>query len=159
MLAMGVLNPESGAEGPLELQTLWTPSCPREKQTIVPKVKLHCHPVFCPVLNMDFGGISGERLSLLTRITGHLLDYSAPLVGLAFHFADNSHIHFGRQGLMEVSHFIDGPAGERIVRVTSEGSSRRGIVCLKVRRTCLVYKPQFSSLLTLASLDVHQPGK
>ncbi|KAB8242493.1 hypothetical protein BDV35DRAFT_400075 [Aspergillus flavus] len=83
-------------------------------------------------LVMDFGGNHGQTLAHLTRIVAHIQEYSAPIVGLTFYFDNQKNMHFGRQGRMEMSSFIDGPAGERVVSITYERASTScGIVTLQ----------------------------
>lgn len=87
---------------------------------------------FNPTLNLDFGGSHGERLPRLTRIVAHLYDRLVPFVGLTFYFEDEV-LHFGRQGSMEASSFIDGPREELISSVRSEKSVKSGkVVSLRV---------------------------
>ncbi|KAE8132710.1 hypothetical protein BDV38DRAFT_274913 [Aspergillus pseudotamarii] len=87
---------------------------------------------FNVMLVMDFGGNHGQNLAHLTRIVAHIQEYSAPIVGLTFYFDNQDSMHFGRQGRMEVSSFIDGPAGERVVSITYErAATPRGIVSLQ----------------------------
>lgn len=104
----------------LDPQPLWTPSYPRETVALIPKPKEY-HS-FGPILNLDFGGPNGERLGKLTRIVMHLHSRLSPFVGVTFYFNDDTCIHFGRQGAMEISSFIDGPGGELISSVMVEKS-------------------------------------
>ncbi|PIG90058.1 hypothetical protein AARAC_011762 [Aspergillus arachidicola] len=88
---------------------------------------------FNAMLVMDFGGNHGQNLAHLTRIVAHIQEYSAPIVGLTFYFDNQKNMQFGRQGRMEVSSFIDGPAGERVVSITYERvSTSCGIVTLQI---------------------------
>ncbi|PYI09436.1 hypothetical protein BO78DRAFT_308434 [Aspergillus sclerotiicarbonarius CBS 121057] len=89
------------------------------------------YQTFNRFLNINFGGVHGRRLTHLTRIVGHMFTSQAPLVGLSFYYDQQDPLHFGRQGMTEVSFIIDGPTGERIERVTYEqASTSQGIVTL-----------------------------
>ncbi|KAL3462113.1 hypothetical protein BJX64DRAFT_299742 [Aspergillus heterothallicus] len=93
---------------------------------------------FDPVLNLDFGGPSGERLAFLTRIVIHILE-TAPIVGFTFYYLgdDHSPLHFGRHGPMQVSLLIDGPGGEFISSVVVEKTTDDGRVDILRMRTNL----------------------
>lgn len=68
---------------------------------------------FEPLVDIDFGGLQGERLGSLTRIVAHMVAKSQPITGLEFFYLDGS-IMFGCRGHCEISFLIDGPGGERI---------------------------------------------
>lgn len=138
MTSLGVTEGGGSLDGiitdRLAAQSLWTPSYPRETATLVPKPKAqyHCHDFDPTLLNLDFGGPNGERLGKLTRIVMHVHNRLSPFVGATFYFNDETFIHFGRQGLMEISSFIDGPGGELISSVMVEKSveNDRVVSCL-----------------------------
>ncbi|KAL2867742.1 uncharacterized protein BJX67DRAFT_387638 [Aspergillus lucknowensis] len=116
IVAFGIIEGSTSAAGMAHqwpAQAMWMPSYPRETVSLVPQPQPKFHH-FNPVLNVNFGGPHGEMIPRLTRIVTHLLDIRAPIVGLSFYRDDQSHIHFGKQGSMEVSSFIDGPGGEVI---------------------------------------------
>ncbi|KAL5335604.1 hypothetical protein BJX70DRAFT_374603 [Aspergillus crustosus] len=132
IVALGVMDGSdiSSATSPqLRPQVTWTPSYPRAAVSFTPHVQAY-HNGFRPVLNLDFGGSHGEQLPKLTRIVTHVLNSRAPIVGLTFHLDNNSPVHFGRQGLMEISSFIDGPGGEYISSIVIERSTAESRILL-----------------------------
>ncbi|PWY82080.1 hypothetical protein BO70DRAFT_314743 [Aspergillus heteromorphus CBS 117.55] len=85
-------------------------------------------------LNVDFGGVCGQRLPHLTRVVAHMLIQSAPIIGLQFYYDDQQPLKFGGQGLIEISFLVDGPGGERITSATFEQASTvHGIVSLQLQ--------------------------
>ncbi|KAL2822775.1 hypothetical protein BDW59DRAFT_149120 [Aspergillus cavernicola] len=141
IIALGITegsDPVSGIANSLTSQPIWTPSYPRETVSLVPHLQSQPRlQTFNPVLNLDFGGPNGERLPRLTRIVTHMLNKLAPIVGLTFYLNDQSYIHFGQQGSMEVSSFVDGPGGEFISSVIVEKSPKNGQILLYRMRTNL----------------------
>ncbi|KAL4811071.1 hypothetical protein BDV18DRAFT_5054 [Aspergillus unguis] len=126
IIALGIIE----TDGPIQnlahclvSQPLWTPAYPRETATIrAAQLSTSHNNKFRPILNLDFGGLNGEGLAGLTRIVAHVSENSAPFVGFTFYFVDQSYIHYGLQGSVQVSGLIDGPGGELISSVRIEKS-------------------------------------
>lgn len=81
------------------------------------------------VLNMNFGGPSGEKLSHINRVAALYDIESQAFRGFAFYYNDNKQELFGFQNkspersalseCIEQSFVLDGPGGERITSVNS----------------------------------------
>ncbi|RDW93995.1 uncharacterized protein DSM5745_01317 [Aspergillus mulundensis] len=125
MIALGVTegSSEVGFDKPFVSQPVWTPTYPRKTVALAPEPWNPRPDTSSPILNIDFGGPTGERLTRLTRIVSHMVDKSSPFVGLSFYLDDQSFFHFGQRGSMEVSSFIDGPGGELISSIIVERSA------------------------------------
>ncbi|KAE8332206.1 hypothetical protein BDV39DRAFT_217227 [Aspergillus sergii] len=120
MLDLAILREAGARLEDVPLQPLWTPVCPRGPLT--PALQHSSRGSFNAMLVMEFGGNRGQNLAHLTRIVAHIQEYSAPIVECPFW-----------PSRMEVSSFIDGPAGERMVSITYERASTScGIVTLQI---------------------------
>ncbi|KAE8375394.1 hypothetical protein BDV26DRAFT_295046 [Aspergillus bertholletiae] len=100
MVGLAILGESSARLEDVPMQPLWTPCCPRGPLT--PAMKYFPRGSFNALLNMDFG-IHGQNLAHLTRIVAHIQEYSAPFISLTFYFDNQSKMHFGRRGRMEIS--------------------------------------------------------
>jgi hypothetical protein len=79
---------------------------------------------------MNFGGLSGEYLQLITRVATLHDPLTMTLRGFAFFYKDNTHRRFGFENAgnaaerlsacLEQSFALDGPGGERITSLTSQ---------------------------------------
>ena len=136
MVALGINDEASYSATPPQYarpQPIWTPCCPRETSILLPEPQAPGYQSFNRILNIDFGGSYGSRLGHLTRIVAHMLTAQSPIVGLTFYYDRLDPMHFGRQGMTEVSFLVDGPSGERLRSVTVDrASTSQGIVALKV---------------------------
>ncbi|KAE8150641.1 hypothetical protein BDV25DRAFT_139639 [Aspergillus avenaceus] len=117
LISLGISQHNHMKRGLWKPQHLWTPRIPVKMSTLLPDITTPPGQVFRPTLLMDFGGMHGQMLPRLTRIVAHVHDYLAPIVGLTFVYCDETKSHFGRQGLMEIASFINGPAGERVIGI------------------------------------------
>ncbi|PWY71256.1 hypothetical protein BO83DRAFT_417870 [Aspergillus eucalypticola CBS 122712] len=134
LVALGINDEASpDAAPPARPQPIWTPYCPRDTSILLPQPQFPGYQSFNRILNIDFGGTYGQRLGHLTRIVAHMLTAQSPIVGLSFYYDRLDPMHFGRQGMTEVSFLIDGPSGERIRSVTVDrASTSQGVVALKM---------------------------
>lgn len=127
-------------------QPLWTPNYPK-KQPFVQIPEALQYQTYNPILNIDFGGTSGEKLSKLMRIVAHMGDKTAPFVGLMFDINGEDCIMYGKRGRTEVSFVIDGAGGERISKVMYEqASTSLGIWSLDVRHAHANYQNLLAKL-------------
>lgn len=71
-----------------------------------------------PLVNIDFGGADGQLLCCLVRISIIFrLDWGC-IMGMEFHYNNNQPSRlYGRTGGVEKTFPIDGPGGERIIRI------------------------------------------
>ncbi|KAL4910813.1 hypothetical protein BDW74DRAFT_172276 [Aspergillus multicolor] len=147
MIALGMAEDSSevGFSTPFVSQPTWTPTYPRRTVTLAPEPQNPRPDTSSPILNIDFGGPGGERLTRLTRIVAHMLDKFAPFVGLSFYFNDQGFIHFGRKGSMEVSSLIKGPGGQLISNVIIRRSTKDDRVLSQWIRTNHGHELIFSS--------------
>lgn len=96
-------------------------------------------------VSMNFGGSDGARLSSLSRIVAYHDDLGDCIRGFAFHFVDGTREKYGTTDIMdsaarrwtcvEETVAIDGPGGERIIRL-EYGLKNKGLnsyaKCVKV---------------------------
>lgn len=108
--------------GEFEIQQVWTPRCPRET-CLIPDISNLPYQVYNPILNMDFGGTTGNKLGKITRIAAHMEDITAAFVGFTFDYDGDTSTLYGRQGRIEVSFVLNALEGERITVVTYEQAS------------------------------------
>jgi hypothetical protein len=123
MFGLGVVDasvPETEIRHVLKPQPVWPPSHPRETVALLPQPRISPPRTFSPFLNIDFGGLYGERLVHLVKMVAHLSKNSAATVGLSFYFNNQRAINFGNRGRKRVHTLIDGPEGERISAIKFE---------------------------------------
>ncbi|RSL49429.1 hypothetical protein CEP54_012455 [Fusarium duplospermum] len=108
----------------------WHPAKPNQRGTStfleMPNVKLQ-RSISTLALNMNFGGTDGSRLSRLNRIVAFHDDCGGHFRGFAFFYKDGSGEAFGMKEIintankrwtcLEQSIAVDGPGGERIVKL------------------------------------------
>ncbi|KAK2764947.1 hypothetical protein FQN54_008646 [Arachnomyces sp. PD_36] len=96
---------------------LWVPSIPTNKKLAFSTLEPYkYHRAFDPLVNIDFGGRDGTLLPSLTRIVVHMIPNKSYIIGIDIFYTDRG-VRFGRGDGTEISFFIDGPGGERIVGV------------------------------------------
>ena len=142
------------------MATLWNPKCPLQNGTVKlpashldkPKGVSGDGSSFC--LNIDFGGCSGAKLSLLNRITATLDRSPGLFKGFGFSYDDGTDEFFGtrsaiqnassRRACVEISFPISGRNGELVteigVRTRSSGSNARVgavVVCPRASIHCV----------------------
>ncbi|KAL3496308.1 hypothetical protein BJX62DRAFT_251134 [Aspergillus germanicus] len=72
---------------------------------------------FEPVLNIDFGGQAGSRLTKVTRFVSYMASRPVPLCRTGGWLLDGEPMLFGSKVGCTIPFFIDGAGGERIVQV------------------------------------------
>ena len=132
MVGMGIDDSPSCSppSQPPQLEPIWTPCPPRAGPRLLPGLQALSSQVFNRFLNIDFGGERGEKLAHLSRVVAHISKPQCPILGLSFYFVGLEPLHFGRQGMIEMSFLIDGPKGERIQGVAYD---RRSDVVVALR--------------------------
>ncbi|KAK2757006.1 hypothetical protein FQN54_004974 [Arachnomyces sp. PD_36] len=97
---------------------LWYNGAPTSQELTIGSVEPHLEtPFFDPFVNIGFGGLHGELLSLITRMVVHMGTNYHPVLGFEFVYLNRT-LRFGSiGGETELSVLIDGPGGERITGV------------------------------------------
>ncbi|KAL5356595.1 hypothetical protein BJX96DRAFT_171757 [Aspergillus floccosus] len=97
---------------------LWLPDVPRRKHVFLNGLKPKTAPRgLLAQLDIDFGGPQGSLLGLLTRMVVYVSTSPCPITGMVFFYTDGSTRSFGIRGQSEISFYVDGPGGERILEV------------------------------------------
>lgn len=124
---------------------LWKPGPPDYQEiTLTPRVPLIPSGPFDPLISIDFGGLDGGKLNLLTGLTVYMISNRSPIVGLGFIYGDGTLV-FGLQSSVGISLMIDGPGGERIASI--------GVVTDDAETTILGLQVGFPE--TLQNLETH----
>ena len=132
--ASNEVSKEQPSTWPSALVGLWKPSPPADCVSLL-NSPIPVDQVFRCMLNMNFGGVRGEKLCDLARVVVHMDSPRAFVSGIAFEYRTMSSMHYGRQGAMESSFLVDGPGGERIVRaVVDTGPEGRGEFSIQVKK-------------------------
>ncbi|EAU31454.1 predicted protein [Aspergillus terreus NIH2624] len=97
--------------------TLWVPDVPRHKRIFSELTPNHLPRSTFALLDIDFGGLQGSLLGLLTRMVVFVSTSPCPIAGMEFFYTDGSTRSFGMRGQSEISFYLDGPGGERISEV------------------------------------------
>lgn len=139
---------------------LWTPSVPSRQTSIQVFPKNTISEKFQPLLNVDFGGTDGSRLSSLTRVVAHMNRLPYLIRGLEFFYSDSRRsTSYGSTNLLERSFFVDGAGGERIneakVQLSADLKYPDRIQSLEVCKVSLT-SPIWYKFLTTYSMA---PGK
>ncbi|KAL2857871.1 hypothetical protein BJY01DRAFT_116469 [Aspergillus pseudoustus] len=139
MVGLGVIKPNVMAteiEDALDPQPVWTPSHPRKDVILLPQLQVSPPWAFNPFLNMEFGGLHGERLAHLVKITAYINEDSSTAIGLSFYFDHKKAILFGNKSKKWISTPVDGPGDERISGIKFEKQEEHALsvqVCTRIR--------------------------
>lgn len=90
------------------------------------------------VFNIDFGDTNGRSLSFLTQISAILEGEDRGIIGLEFSYNIGPLSLYGRKDGVQKAFSIDGPGGERIVRVDAEYDNPDFVIGLNRLKVSLV---------------------
>jgi hypothetical protein len=120
--------------------TLWVPDVPRHKRIFSELTPNHLPRSTFALLDIDFGGLQGSLLGLLTRMVVFVSTSPCPIAGMEFFYTDGSTRSFGMRGQSEISFYLDGPGGERISEVIFvDDGTQPGLTGFKVSVSRSVY--------------------